>query len=208
MFLHLCAEPSFSTELLCVSLGLHWHGFTQETNLLISSLQHWASSQVNDTLKAKRALGYICLTTSSSDHPGPSMTHIKALQFFAEGFQDTICQQEASHRNGWCRGWIHSMVLLSLITRSRREESSWFLDLKARLCSKYLFISKMRCDSKINKVPQIKALKLLFEGIFNDKPVPDKGVSLWSQNPFLDVLLSDWIILKRGSNLRAFTVYF
>lgn len=35
-----------------------------------------------------------------------------------------------------------------------------------------------RFDSKINKVSQIKALKLLFEAIFNDKPVPDKEVSL------------------------------
>lgn len=80
--------------------------------------------------------------------------------------------------------WLDTLYGSTALQEVGWEESSWSPELKARHCLKYLFISKMkRCDSKINKVPQIKALKLLFEAIFNDTPVPDKEVSPSSQNP-------------------------
>lgn len=84
-------------------------------------------------------------------------------------------------------------------------------ELKPRHFLKYLFTSKLRrFDVNIKKVPQIKDLKLLFEAVFKDKPVPDKKHkapksehSSWNFCSYIELFLKG-----EGSKLKAFTVHF
>lgn len=115
MFFHFYVESSFSPQRLCVSLTLRWKGFAQETNVAdftTAALSIILGKKLSEDQKSLSRT--LVLTTLSSDHSGPSMTLLKPLHFFAEGFQDTIWQQEASHRNGWYCGWTQIMALLSL----------------------------------------------------------------------------------------------
>lgn len=171
------AHNCFVCHWPCTQRALH-----KKQTLLISSPQHGALSQVKDSLETKGAsrehlfnnLVFRPLWTFRDPYKTPS--------FFCRG----LSGHSLTTRNAWYCGWAQTTALLSLMTRSRMGRAQLDPELKPRHFLKHLFTSKLRrFDSKIKKVPQIKDLKLLFEAIFKDKPVPDKRARLQSQNTVL-----------------------
>lgn len=171
---------------MCVT-DLALKGLCTRNKLLISSPQLWTSSRVRGPLKTKR-VSQEHLSNNLVFRPlwtfhDPYKTHSFFLQRASRTQSDKKRQAtEMGDTMAGHRLWLYSLWWQEV----GQEEPSWTPELKVRHCLKYLFTSKLkRFDSKINKVPPVKALKLLFEAIFKDKPVPDKGASLWSQNTVL-----------------------